>query len=284
MSRPWQRGSREDSTGSPALLTEPGTRLSIGAHMVIDARAQPCRRWNADLEDDDFHTSEDHAVWRHLFEQQTRALEHRVCPEYGAATARLGLGPERIPRLGELNDRLGGLGGWRVVPVEGFVAHEEYFALVARRHFPVAARIRSAGEMAHSRQPDIFHDIFGHVPLLTHPAYDAFVVGMAELALEHAADEKVSSLLSRAMKWTVEYGLVRDADGGVRVYGAGLISSSLELEHVLGPVPELRPFTAEGVLSTTHTPASLQPAYFVIESVGALGVALSGIRAALAHH
>jgi phenylalanine-4-hydroxylase len=215
------------------------------------------------------YAAEDHATWEILFRQQMAVLDGRICDEYLDAAAVLQLPAHRIPEFPALNERLARTGSWRVDAVDGMLSAHDYFAMVSEARFPAATHIRGRDELEHSRLPDVFHDIFGHTPLLAHPAYSVFIVRMGRLALDHIADADALASISRVMKWTTEYGLVRTRCG-VRAYGAGLISSRLELTHVLGDEVQRRDFDAATAIATAHVTASLQPAYFVIESIDSL--------------
>lgn len=219
----------------------------------------------------ELYTAEQQAVWSLLFERQWARLEGRVCPEYRPALAAIGLDGRAIPRFEELNERLQGETGWRLTAVNGALSSRDFFSLLDQRLFPSATTMRGMDELAHSKLPDMFHDLFGHVPLLAVPIYSDFLLRMSRLGMRYIDDEDAILRLGWAYKWTVEYGLMQPAaEAPVVVYGAGLISSSEELEYVLSPAPGKRAFTPRDVMFSAHKPASLQPSYFVIRSFSQL--------------
>lgn len=226
------------------------------------------------------YSEEDLEVWGTLYDRQMEFLPGRVCDEFFAGVEALGLQAGAIPEFEALGDRLEAASGWRVEAVEGQLPGREYWSLITSERFPSATTLRGRHELDHAQDPDMFHDVFGHLPLLTHPTYRRFLRGMGEIALDQLDEPAIMRRLGRVYKWTIEYGVMR-RDGGHRVYGAGLISSSKEIGHVLGEGAEKLPFSVEAALSTRHVPASLQPSYFVIESFEQLLDALPAIEATL---
>ena len=211
------------------------------------------------------YTDEDFEVWRILFERQMETLAGKVCDEFFAGLEALGLEAGTIPEFESFGDRLEAASGWRVQAVDGQLSGRDYWGLISNRRFPSATTLRGRHELSHAKDPDMFHDVFGHLPLLADPAYQAFLRGMSRIALEHLEEPMMMRRLGRAYKWTIEYGVMR-SDDGQRIYGAGLISSSKEIDHVFGDAAQKLPFSVEGAFATKHVPASLQPSYFVIES------------------
>jgi phenylalanine-4-hydroxylase len=211
------------------------------------------------------YTDEDFEVWRLLYERQLETLVGKVCGEFFPGLEALGLEAATIPEFEALSDRLETAGGWRVEAVEGQLPGREYWSLITSRRFPSATTLRGRHELSHAKDPDMFHDVFGHMPLLADPTYSAFLRGMGRIALDHLDVPGTMRRLGRVYKWTIEYG-VMETSGGPRVYGAGLISSSEEIDHVLSDRALKLPFTVEAAFAAKHVPASLQPAYFTIES------------------
>jgi len=204
-------------------------------------------------------------TWSILFERQVVGLQGKACDEFLDGVAVLGLDAEIIPTFSELGDRLEEASGWRIDPVDGQLSGRDYWQLIGNKRFPVVPTLRGRDELDHAREPDFFHDVFGHIPLLTHPPYSAFLRDMSTIALQRIDDKTALKKIGRIYKWTIEYGLI-DTPAGLRVYGAGLASSSKEIEHVFRDDVAKLPYEPRTVLLTPHTPASLQDAYFVISS------------------
>jgi phenylalanine-4-hydroxylase len=211
------------------------------------------------------YTKSDFEVWRILYERQRAGLDQQVWGSFFGALDALGLTAEAIPELDAFSDRLEELSGWRVQAVDGQLPGRDYWGLIADRRFPVITRLRPREELDHAILPDIFHDLFGHVPLVLDERYSAFLDGMGALAMKHIEHPDRLGAHGRVYKWTIEYGLIDEGSGPV-VYGAGLISSSKEVAYALGPDPSRSPFSVEAAAATHHVPASLQATYFVIGS------------------
>jgi phenylalanine-4-hydroxylase len=216
---------------------------------------------------------EDHAVWDTLYARQIALLDGRVVSPFIAGLDLLDLGAPGVPELGRLNARLLERTGWRTVAVPGIVPDEAFFAMLAQRLFPVGNFIRCAEQLDYLEEPDCFHDIFGHVPMLAH-------AGMAR-AMEHVGQLGGQAIAAGQGEWvarlywhTVEFGLCRE--GGVtRILGAGLASSFGEARASLDdPVLERRPFSVAEATATTYRNDIMQPLYFVANSLDAVIEAL----------
>jgi phenylalanine-4-hydroxylase len=233
--------------------------------------------WQAYVVDQgwDRFSAEDHETWDILQARQTRLLEGRIVARFMTGLAQTGLGEGGIPELGRLNARLQPLSGWRCVAVAGLVPDAAFFAMLAARVFPIGNFIRTRAELDYLEEPDCFHDIYGHVPVLAdRDIADAMQrfgeTGVAAIAAGQG--DKVARLY-----WhTIEFGLVRE-EGAVRILGAGLASSfgeaakSLEDEAI-----ERRRFTPEGAVATPYRHDAMQPLYLVADSMSQVVEALEG--------
>ena len=177
------------------------------------------------------YTAEDHAIWRTLFERQQRTLRGKVCQEYLDGLAALGIGPEGIPNFERMNVRLRELTGWEVVAVPGLVPGRPFFQMLAGGRFPAGTFIRTREQLDYLEEPDIFHDIFGHVPLLTNPAYADYMQEYGRIGLD-AIEHRGVKFLSRLNWYTIEFGLIRKPEG-IQIYGAGIVSSFGEARYVV---------------------------------------------------
>jgi phenylalanine-4-hydroxylase len=210
------------------------------------------------------YTAEDHAVWRTLFERQRRILGGHVAQEYLDGLAALGIGSEGIPDFDRMNGRLRQITGWEVVAVPGLIPSRPFFQMLASRKFPAGTFIRSREQLDYLEEPDIFHDVFGHVPLLTNPAYADYMNEYGRIGLE-AMEHKGVKFLARLNWYTIEFGLIRKPEG-VRIYGAGIVSSFGEARYVVeDPSANQLAFDLERVLRTGYYIDDFQATYFVID-------------------
>lgn len=210
------------------------------------------------------YTAEEDSVWRDLYERQIKIIENRACDEYIEGLRVLNLPTDRVPQCTEVSAVLTKATGWAVAPVAALIPFDEFFTLLANRKFPAASFIRSREELDYLKEPDIFHEVFGHCPLLTNQVYADFVQKYGELGL--AANQKERMLLARLFWFTIEFGLI-NTSAGVRIYGAGILSSKEETIYALeNPVPQRKPFSALDALRTPYRYDIKQPIYFVIDS------------------
>lgn len=210
------------------------------------------------------YTPAQHRLYAALFERQSRLVHGRACEEFLRALPRLGSGSE-IPRFDDLSAALAEATGWRIVAVPGLIPEEAFFRLLAARRFPVTVWLREPAEFDYIVEPDLFHDLFGHVPLLFDPVFAAFMQAYGEGGLR-AQRSNALELLSRLYWYTVEFGLI-DTPQGLRAYGAGLMSSPGEIAHCLASPEALRiGFDLRRVLRTVYEIDDYQQTYFVIDS------------------
>lgn len=214
------------------------------------------------------HTPADHALYQRLYERQAAQLGGLACEEFIQAVDQLGT-PHRIPRFDELSARLRRATGWEITAVPGLIPEEAFFALLAERRFPVTAWIRRPEEFDYIVEPDVFHDLFGHVPLLFNPVFadymQAYGAGGLKASRLHACQH-----LARLYWYTVEFGLIV-TDEGLRAYGAGILSSASELRHsVRSKKPQRLGFDIERIMRTNYRIDSFQSTYFVIDSFAQL--------------
>ncbi|MBL0419575.1 phenylalanine 4-monooxygenase [Ramlibacter sp. AW1] len=208
---------------------------------------------------------EDHQSYRRLYARQQALLPGRASDEFLRALPSLGAS-DRIPRFEEINDRLWRATRWEIVGVPGLIPEVPFFSLLAQRRFPVTDWIRTPQEFDYIVEPDVFHDLFGHVPLLFNPVYADHMqaYGLGGLKAHRCG---ACEMLSRLYWYTIEFGLMRQPDG-MRAYGAGILSSPGELRYAVeSSEPRRLPFDIERVMRTRYKIDSFQQIYFVIESV-----------------
>jgi len=210
------------------------------------------------------YTPDEHAVWAELLARQQRLVSRYAVPEFLAGVDALGL-DARIPRLEELSARLRRLTRWELVGVPGLIPEREFFAHLAQRRFPVTVWIRRRDEFDYLAEPDLFHDFFGHVPLLCDPVYADFIE-LYGRAGPRAIEQGGLTMLARLYWYGVEFGLM-ETPQGLRAYGAGILSSASETRHSIeSPQPLRLRFALERVLRTDYLIDDFQRNYFVIRS------------------
>ncbi len=225
------------------------------------ARAQAdytcAQNWSA-------YTAADHDTYRRLYERQTALLPGLACDAFIEALPSLGA-DDHIPRFEDINARLKPATGWELVAVPGLIPERPFFDLLADRRFPVTDWIRKPEEFDYVVEPDVFHDLFGHVPLLFNPVFADYVQRYGAGGLK-AHDLGAGELLSRLYWYTIEFGLVRQTDG-LRAYGAGILSSSGELRHsVTSAQPQRIALELLRCMRTRYKIDDYQSTYFVIDS------------------
>lgn len=209
------------------------------------------------------YTARDHATWRTLFARQTELLKGRVVPEYYAGLAALGITGTGIPDFAEMNRVLTRATGWSVVAVPGLVPDAVFFAHLAARRFPAGYWIRAPEQLDYIEEPDVFHDVFGHVPLLMQPSYADYIAAYGRAGLAYAGHAALENL-ARLYWYTVEFGLMR-TPAGLRIFGAGILSSAGESIYALeSPQPLRIAFDCERVLRTRYEIDHYQSVYCVL--------------------
>jgi len=210
------------------------------------------------------YTAEEHARWRFLYERQSRLLPRYAAPEYMECLAKLDAG-DGIPDFEAAGDKLEKATGWRIVAVPGLIPEDAFFDHLASRRFPVTNWIRTAEEMDYLEEPDVFHDFFGHVPLLAHPVFADYMEAYGKGG-QRAIKLGTIDQLARLYWYTVEFGLIRDGDNGLKVYGAGILSSAGETPYCIeSPSPNRIGFDLERIMRTRYRIDDYQETYFVID-------------------
>ncbi|MFY9655854.1 MAG: phenylalanine 4-monooxygenase [Methylocystis sp.] len=243
--------------------------------------------WTID-QDWSSYSSLEHDRWDRLFTRQAKLLPGRACEAFLNAQARLELSRGGVPDFADLSWRLSALTGWSVVAVAGLIPDDAFFEHLANRRFPAGAFIRPEAEFDYLQEPDVFHDVFGHVPLLADPVYARFLQAYGEGGRRALGLGQLHNL-ARLYWYTVEFGLMRTPDG-LRIFGAGILSSPAETVFSLeDPSPNRVAFMLERVMRTKYIISDFQQTYFVIESFDELlrdcdqdfGALYDSLRAAL---
>ncbi len=214
------------------------------------------------------YSDSEHEMWHELISRQLPVLPGQVCDEYISALAKMDFPRDRIPQLHEVSSVLKAHTGWSVAPVPALIDFTRFFALLADKQFPAATFIRRREDMDYLPEPDIFHEIFGHTPLLTDDRFAAFAQAYGKAGLR--ADKRDHAMLARLFWFTVDFGLINTPEG-LRSYGAGIVSSPGELEFALhSDEPQRLPFDPLEALRTPYRIDIFQTVYYVIDNYDTL--------------
>lgn|SRR3990167_6216961 len=214
------------------------------------------------------YTDEENLVWQTLYERQLKLLSGRACDEFIHGLATLELSKNAIPQLPDVNAKLKNITGWVIAPVAALISARDFFQLLAQRQFPAATFIRTPAELNYVQEPDIFHELFGHCPLLTDFTYANFIQQYAKNVLTFPEHEW--PLLQRLFWFTVEFGLIKN-QSGLRAYGGGILSSINETVYSIeSDIPMRALFNPVVALRTPYRIDRLQYIYFVIDNYQAL--------------
>ena len=213
------------------------------------------------------YTATDHEVWRILFRRQREILPGRACREFLDAQDVIGMGENAIPKFSELNFQLQAATGWIIIGVEGLLPELTFFEHLANRRFPVTWWIRTPEQLDYLSEPDLFHDLFGHVPLLLNPVFADYMQAYGQGGVKaHAVGPEALAELTRLYWYTVEFGLINTPDG-LRIYGAGILSSKGESFHCLeSAAPNRIGFDLLRIMRTRYRIDTYQKTYFVIDA------------------
>ena len=212
------------------------------------------------------YSDDEHRTWLFLYDRQVELLAERACPAFLEGLEALDLRGDGVPDFEDVSSRLHDLTGWTIAPVEGLVPDEVFFGFLAERRFPAGRFVRPAHSLDYIEAPDVFHDVFGHVPMLTNPAFADFMQAYGRAGLRAARLGRIEEL-ARLYWFTVEFGLTRTPEG-LRLYGAGIASSAQESVHALEAAAPVRiRFTRERARTTDHRADDLQPLYMVIDGL-----------------
>ena len=223
------------------------------------------------------YTNEDFQVWKTLFDRQMQILSPIVSESYLKAIRIVNFTNDKIPDFSEVNASLAGITGWSLHVVPNISAQKDFFQFLNQKKFTATCWLRTFDQLDYIEEPDMFHDVFAHVPLLSNTAYCNFFKGISDIALEHIDNPKAIELLGRIYWFTIEFGLIRENDS-LKIYGAGIISSNGETKHCLSSACEKIDFNVKEILTTTFRTDILQDKYFVIDSFDQLYNALPEIK------
>ncbi len=212
------------------------------------------------------YKEEDQLVWKMLFERQVENLQDKSCKAYLSCLEIIKgvLNSKQIPDFKRMNAKLTESTGWSIEVVPGLIPVEDFFRLLAQRKFSASTWVRKMDQLDYLEEPDMFHDVFGHTPLLAEPKFAQFMKDFGDLGVEFIDDEEVVVQLQRLYWFTIEFGLIYE--NGPKVYGAGICSSFGETTHSLSANVEVVPFSLEQVINTEFKTDVVQTLYFELES------------------
>ncbi len=205
----------------------------------------------------------DHESWKYLYDRQMKFLPGRACDEYLEGVTKLNFLPDKIPALKDLSNVFHQTTGWKIARVPGLIHEQDFFGLLKKKVFPSTDYIRSKEELDYTPAPDLFHDIFGHMPLLTNKSFASFYQLFGKAAYNATG---ITRKYIETFHWfTVEFGLIRKPEG-MRIYGAGIISSLGEVQNALSDKVEVRDFDPDKIIHQEYDVWHLQPVLFAINS------------------
>lgn len=215
------------------------------------------------------YSDEENAIWAELYARQEKAIQGKACEEFLYGLDQIGMPKDRVPQLPEISRVLKRETGWEVAYVPALIPFGEFFRLLANKQFPAATFVRTREELDYLQEPDIFHELFGHTPLLTNPHFADFTHRYGQLGLAASREDRV--YLARLYWFTVEFGLLQKPGQDMRIYGGGILSSIGETEYAYRSNIALRKkFALTDVLRTPYRIDIMQPLYYVIEELADL--------------
>ncbi len=270
-----------------ALSAKSVTSKALGAngssYTDSPAKKQPYVSRQPDSQGHIHYSADENAMWQALLERQATQIPNRACSAYLEGLEKLNLPLTHIPQLHDIDEILQATTGWQTAAVPALISFGKFFKLLANKSFPVATFIRRFDDMDYIEEPDIFHEIVGHCPLLTHPAFATFNETYGKLGLNASKEERW--FLARLYWFTIEFGLVGNRPENRRIYGGGILSSPSETVYALNGneklhqfkhqqqpqnKPEHRPFDLLDVLRTPYRIDHIQPIYYVIDDLNTL--------------
>ena len=230
----------------------------------------------------DQYTTADHETWEILFERQVVNLQDKACSDYLRCLGALypDLEGREIPRFTRLDERLREATGWEIEVVPGLIPVGEFFDLMARRRFCSSTWVRTRAQLDYLEEPDMFHDIFGHVPLLMDPVFAGFMQRFGEIGQRFAGNVEAEAQLERLYWFTIEFGLLME-EGRPKIFGAGILSSFGESKQIFEQPITIHPFDIDRILSHSFRKDVMQTEYYALESIAQLAESLDRVEVLL---
>lgn len=231
------------------------------------------------------YTVEDHTIWKILFDRQFKNLQNIASSEYLCALAEMKtvLHGEQIPKFTEIDDWFSTRTEWEIHCVPGLIPVDKFFELLAQKKFCSSTWLRTSEQLDYLDEPDMFHDIFGHIPLLANPVYSDFIHQFGVLGASFKHNEEILVYLQRLYWFTIEFGLIQQRES-TKIYGAGILSSFGESNICLTPTKNQFAFDLEEIIHKSYDSESIQNDYFIIESLDQLFNAIIVLTLKFSHH
>lgn len=225
------------------------------------------------------YSEEDHKVWKLLFNRQKKNLALRACTEYNVCLEKLApcLNAEAIPNFDDINSFLEHHTKWQIHVVPGLIPVDDFFDLLADKKFCSSTWLRKRNQIDYLEEPDMFHDIFGHIPLLMNPTFSKFAQAFGKLGQQFRGNKEIVEKLQRIYWFTIEFGLINE-NGKAKVYGAGIASSFGETNHVFSPKIKHLNYNVHDVMDSVFDTDVVQEKYFVINSLEELKQSLNELN------
>lgn len=227
------------------------------------------------------YTAEDFLVWETLVNRQMSVLKTSASVAFLQALEVIGFSPTKIPDFVEMNERLAQLTGWHILTVPELCPAPQFFKHLADKKFTATCWLRKMSQLDYLEEPDMFHDVFGHAPLLTNAEYCTFFKQLGELAVKYADNADILDEIERLYWFTIEFGLINEG-GEMKIYGSGIISSKEETVNALSTASVKTPFSLDRVLNHTFRTDTIQPEYFVIDSFAQLAETIPALEKLIA--
>jgi len=229
------------------------------------------------------YKDEDHGTWKELNSRQSGMRGASISDEYLKGFEQLALSDHRIVNIAELSERMAAISGWTLVPVHGLIPTRDFFYMLINKRYPVTVSIRKPWEIDFAEQPDIFHDVYGHLPLLTNEKFYRFLTAYSIIALKYVNNERAVEFLGRLYWYTYEMGVIRE-NGKLKPYGGAIITSREEMDNLANPAIPKHEFDVEKIFETPYNPFKLQNEYFIINSFDDLFNSLEDLETKLIAH
>lgn len=223
------------------------------------------------------YTKEDFEVWKILFERQEPQLKKYAANEYLEGLTKINFTADKIPSIEETNRLLNSITGWQLIVVPGIIKEPDFFNLLSQKKFPATTWLRKKEQLDYLPEPDMFHDVFGHVPVLTNYHFTEFFQAIGNLGVQYLQHENIVAMLGRLYWFTVEFGLIRTSEE-LKIYGAGIISSYGETQFSLSDKPKYINYDTELIMNTSYENDHIQDTYFVINSFEQLYHSINTIK------
>ncbi len=211
------------------------------------------------------YTLEDHEVWAILYKEQMSHLPNKITKYFLEGIKIVGFEPDKVPTFERVNGGLKSSTGWSVFVVPGLIDNKPFFEHLSNKEFPATTWLRKKSQLAYLEEPDMFHDIFGHVPMLSVSAFCNYLSELSAIVLKHIENPNVVEVAARLYWYTVEFGMIKE-NGKVKIYGAGISSSSGESKYCVSKEATYLPYDVKTIFNTPYIKDKYQEQYFVIES------------------